>query len=64
MIQLDVEEYCYNCLDFEADVTKPLRDTETNTWSNTIIQCKYRKRCRAIKDYLTRKSREEASVVG
>lgn len=52
MIRIDVEEYCHACLDFEPDVIKPLRNIETNTWSDTVVQCKYRKRCAGIRRYL------------
>lgn len=56
MIKLDVEEYCHKCLDFSPEVTKPERVTDKDGkfvgYSDTIIQCKYRKRCSGIKRYL------------
>lgn len=59
-ITLDIREYCSECCDFEADVTKPERtvlygDTgETITrQTDTIVHCRYAKRCEAIKRYLS-----------
>lgn len=64
MIRIDVEGYCHNCLDFEADVTKPGRNTD-NTWSDTVVQCKYRKRCSGIRRYLmTQPVEDETEAVG
>ena len=63
MIRIDVEGYCHGCLDFEADVTKPARITD-DTWSDTVIQCKYRKRCSGIKRYLETKVKDETEAVG
>ena len=64
MIRINVEEYCHQCLDFEADVTKPVRtvnDNDEHIQTDTIVQCKYRKRCEAIKRYLQQLTRSEAS---
>lgn len=63
MIRLEVQEYCHNCLDFDADVVNPektitiLHDyygepVEHIDISDTIVRCKYRNRCEAIKRYL------------
>ena len=57
-IRLEVEEYCHECMDFTADVTNPQRVRNGSgelTMSDTIVQCKYRKRCHNIKEYLERK---------
>ena len=64
MIRIDVEGYCHNCLDFESDVTKPVRNIDDNTWSDTVIQCKYRKRCSGIKRYLEHQLAGETEAVG
>ena len=63
MIRLDIQKYCEACCDFEPDVTKPERhfvcmnDTKAiNTQTDTIICCKYAKRCEAIKRYLENNS--------
>ena len=64
MIRIDVEGYCHNCLDFEADVTKPVRDIHDNVWSDTVIQCEYRKRCAGIRRYLEQQSKYETEAVG
>lgn len=76
MIRIDVEEYCHACLDFSPDVIKPTREVvyvndplefmpvQKVIQSNTIIQCEYRRRCEAIKKYLTRQAKEETEAVG
>lgn len=64
MVRIDVEGYCHSCLDFEADVTKPVRNPDNNTWSDTVIQCKYRKRCSGIKRYLEQHMKCETEAVG
>ena len=65
MIRLEVEEYCHQCLDFHPDVIEPTRayslDDEKNSHTDTIIMCKYRKRCAGIKRYLEQQSKGGAS---
>lgn len=59
-IKLEVQPYCSECCDFEADVTKPERvtamaygfDESMAVRTDTIVRCKYAKRCVAIKRYL------------
>lgn len=61
MITLDVEEYCHSCLDFSPDVTKPervLQDGEL-VMSDTIVRCKYRKRCSGMIRYLEQHTKGE-----
>lgn len=64
MIRIEVEEYCHSCLDFSPDVKKPVRDISNNTWSDTIIQCEYHKRCSGIKRFLEIQMKNEAEAVG
>lgn len=64
MIKVDVEGYCQACLDFTPDVVKPQRifavgNGEPIDLTDTIIQCKYRKRCEAITRYLDRQMKGE-----
>jgi hypothetical protein len=57
MILVKVEEYCNECLDFNADVIPPSRSHSEEgecTVGDTIIKCKYRKRCAAIRRFLER----------
>lgn len=57
-IDLTVEEYCSDCYDFEAEVIKPerlLQCTDKSTLvvqTDTIVRCKYAKRCENLKRYL------------
>lgn len=68
MICIDVEEYCQACLDFSPDVI-PARK-QIADWgdgyeqTDTVIQCAYRRRCKAIKEYLVRQAKEETEAVG
>ena len=63
MILVNVEEYCQACLDFTPDVTPPQRvwvsDEMKYIMGDTIIQCKYRKRCAGIKRYLEQQAKEK-----
>ena len=55
MIRLNVKPYCHNCLEFEADVEKPeimYAHNEELAVTDTIISCKHRNRCEAIKKHL------------
>lgn len=65
MIKVNVEEYCHQCLDFCSDVIEPMRirsgDNKEPHWSDTLIQCKYRKRCAGIKRYLEQQMKGEVS---
>ena len=64
MIRISVEEYCHQCQDFVPDVIPPERafavDGDEIIQTDTIVQCKYRKRCMAITKYLIRQAKEEA----
>ena len=64
MIRINVEEYCHQCLDFSPDVIEPTRafavEGEQIIQTDTIVQCKYRKRCANIKRYLEQQAKEEA----
>lgn len=65
MIRLDIEKYCHECLDFTPDVIKPEREVTEDikgkrhiSYTDTIVQCKYRKRCAGIKRFLEQKIKE------
>ena len=63
MIRLDVEEYCQQCLDFHPDVIPAARGMTAEgevVVTDTIIQCKYRKRCAGIERYLRQRAKDEA----
>ena len=70
MIRIEVQEYCSECCDFEPDVTRPVKmvgytpftDVTGITQTDTIVRCKYAKRCESIKRYLERRGNENASV--
>ena len=53
-ISLEVQDYCHECPDFEAEVDKErLFTTKGDVMISTIIRCKHSGRCRAIKHYLS-----------
>lgn len=55
MIRLEVEGYCQDCLDFCPDVIKPERVITAGnktSYTDTIVHCKYQKRCSGIKRFL------------
>lgn len=65
MIKVDVEDYCQTCMDFTSEVTKP----ETFHYNHgeivrgdTVIQCKYRKRCAGLVRHLTRQVKGETDA--
>lgn len=61
-IKLEVREYCSACLDFEPDVTKPERPLCCDIYdiavlevqTDTIVRCRYARRCENIKRFLER----------
>lgn len=67
-ILIDVKDYCAECCDFEPDVTKPERSTlffdrmgEQKTMvmqTDTIVRCKYRNRCEAIKRFIDKQKED------
>lgn len=67
MITLDVKPYCQSCLDFEPDVEKPEKlygespngESIEYIISDTVIRCRYRKRCEAIKRYLDKQKEKD-----
>lgn len=68
MIRLDVQEYCQQCMDFDAEVEKPQRAYGLGpggqevefVLSDTVVRCTRRKRCEAIRRYLERQEKTEA----
>ena len=59
MIKLEVEKYCENCPEFEADVDKTSYISSSmqsihESFCNTVITCEHRERCRVIMDYLSK----------
>lgn len=63
MIVLEVEDYCHDCPDFEADVQKADIwagiDEEIWNFGDTVIRCEYRERCRSIRRYLKKDMEKE-----
>lgn len=71
MIELKVEEYCHNCPDFEADVTKhggmrlydypwvPGESEVEVVGVHTTVRCAHAARCRAVKRYLEKQQKGE-----
>lgn len=70
-IRLEVQPYCESCCDFDPDVTKPEKETlhvydHRNIidkdivvrQTDTIVRCKYAKRCEAIKRYLSQQKED------
>ena len=65
MIKLDVREYCQSCEDFEPIVTQRperlLTDCgETFSYGDTIVECRYRRRCEAIYNHLKKAKNNES----
>lgn len=64
MIQLNVEEYYHQCLDFSPNAIGPRRietlDGEL-VLGDTIVQCEHRKRCAGIKRYLDQQMKGETN---
>lgn len=66
MIKLDVAEYCQSCLDFTPDVIKPVRIPaddfgDESIMTDTIVQCKYNRRCAGIKRYLEQQAKNASN---
>lgn len=65
-IVLDVQPYCASCIDFEADVSKPDKMTSSDgtvILGNTVVRCKYAKRCENIRKYFMRLEKETIKSV-
>ena len=61
MIRLDIERYCHDCLEFEADVERPIKVDYIGTnkeqmtcLSDTVIRCEHRYKCKNIQQHLER----------
>ena len=53
-ISLNIEEYCKDCVDFEADVDKiRIDDSDGSFRCITTIECKNKDHCKAFFNYLT-----------
>lgn len=58
MITLDIDDYCNNCNEFDADVEKDIvvlnniQKSNQTCKCNTTITCKHRFRCQNIRGYL------------
>lgn len=62
MIRLEVQEYCHDCSDFEPDVENPEKcyylGSKEFIMTDTVVRCRYRKRCENLKRYLARIEKE------
>mgnify|MGYP006923207769 CR=1 FL=1 len=59
-IVLEVQPYCANCLDFDSEITKPTRIEHLDgeyIYGDTVVRCRYAKRCENIRKYLTRQKK-------
>ena len=68
MIMLNIDNYCNNCNEFDADVEKDIvvlhyNDKNLNQVRkcNTTITCKHRFRCQSIRGYLDSQKNDESS---
>lgn len=57
MITLEVEEYCQNCPDFEADVKKTHafaigKGMREETANETVVRCEHSVKCYTMMNYL------------
>ena len=62
MIKLDVKPYCNDCPDFTPDVEAPVHyyaDFDVVAASDTIVRCKYRKRCESMVRFLQNQIEEK-----
>lgn len=63
MIRLEVQPYCQECLDFEADVDKAELISDgpmSRLQSDTIVRCERRRRCESIRKFLEQKMKGDA----
>lgn len=64
MIRLDVQPYCSECFDFDPDVKRPekfqIEYQNIYISSDTVIRCRYAKRCESIKRFLDSQNKKES----
>ena len=61
MIHLEVEKYCHECSDFEADVrSESVYSFNRCVGTDTTVRCTHRNRCEAIFRYLEREKNENS----
>ena len=53
MIRLDVEDYCQDCPEFEAEVLKDRKFYGFTEGTDTIIRCEHYIRCQRMEKYLS-----------
>ena len=65
MIRLDVQDYCQECLEFTAEVERPIKfvaDDKIITQTDTIVSCSKKPLCSGLKRWIesesTRKGEE------
>ena len=58
MITLNVEKYCHNCSEFEAQVDKLYTDRQVVTY----VYCEHKNLCKRIHDYLLKNLKEQENV--
>lgn len=66
VVKLIVHDYCHSYTDFEPSVTHSpyeLSISYGNSFlcGDTIVECKYRNRCKAIYDYLKKEGKNNGS---
>lgn len=60
MINLEVNEYCHNCPEFQPLVDKEYYESGYgDEFTNTTVTCKYAQRCEAIAEYFKKHAKHE-----
>ena len=64
MIMLRVEDYCMECLDFEPKIerTEIRSPISGKVRCDTTLICKWRERCRTIKEHLEKEGNKEQDI--
>lgn len=59
MIELEVEEYCDDCPEFDAHIEKAvLFDGYSKEYCNTNITCEHKDKCKRLKDMIEKEAKK------
>ena len=59
MIKLQIEKYCHDCPEFEAQVDKAYFLHLIDPEIHTVVTCRHRGKCECIRKYVEREERKE-----
>ena len=63
MIRLNVDEWCQNCPEFDAETFMACLYSDNNVMhTDAVVKCKHQKRCQSITQFLASREKDPINI--